>query len=64
MEYAFKAAKSSGLTAIAVRGADSVCFVTQVGGRGAGWLGLGERMSHLRRLDAVNLRVSSLHCLL
>lgn len=29
MEYAFKAAKSTGLTAIAVRGADSVCFVTQ-----------------------------------
>ena len=32
MEYAFKAAKSNGLTAIAVRGADSVCFVTQVRG--------------------------------
>lgn len=29
-EYAFKAAKSTGLTAIAVRGGDSVCFVTQV----------------------------------
>lgn len=29
-EYAFKAAKSTGLTAIAVRGSDSVCFVTQV----------------------------------
>jgi 20S proteasome subunit alpha 1 len=28
-EYAFKAAKSTGLTAIAVRGGDSVCFVTQ-----------------------------------
>jgi hypothetical protein len=28
-EYAFKAVKSSGLTSIAVRGADSVCFVTQ-----------------------------------
>lgn len=33
VEYAFKAAKSNGLTAIAVRGTDSVCFVTQVGGR-------------------------------
>ena len=32
MEYAFKAAKSNGLTAIAVRGADSVCFATQVRG--------------------------------
>jgi hypothetical protein len=30
VEYAFKAAKSTGLTAVAVRGADSVCFVTQV----------------------------------
>lgn len=30
VEYAFKAAKSTGLTAIAVRGVDSVCFVTQV----------------------------------
>ncbi|EFN51840.1 hypothetical protein CHLNCDRAFT_27583 [Chlorella variabilis] len=29
VEYAFKAAKSNGLTAIAVRGTDSVCFVTQ-----------------------------------
>ncbi|KAL4433631.1 hypothetical protein ABPG75_000072 [Micractinium tetrahymenae] len=29
VEYAFKAAKSTGLTAIAVRGVDSVCFVTQ-----------------------------------
>jgi len=28
-EYAFKAVKTSGLTAIAVRGADCVCFVTQ-----------------------------------
>ena len=33
VEYAFKAAKSSGLTAIAVRGADSVCFVTQARGQ-------------------------------
>ena len=32
VEYAFKAAKSNGLTAIAVRGADSVCFATQVRG--------------------------------
>ena len=30
-EYAFKAAKSGGLTAIAVRGTDSVVFATQVG---------------------------------
>lgn len=37
VEYAFKAAKSSGLTAIAVRGTDTVCFVTQVGV--AGWCG-------------------------
>ena len=34
VEYAFKAAKSSGLTAIAVRGTDTVCFVTQVRGYG------------------------------
>ena len=31
VEYAFKAAKSNGLTAIAVRGTDCVCFATQVG---------------------------------
>ena len=30
IEYAFKAAKSGGLTAIAVRGTDSVVFATQV----------------------------------
>lgn len=30
VEYAFKAAKSNGLTAIAVRGTDCVCFATQV----------------------------------
>lgn len=29
VEYAFKAVKTTGLTAVAVRGADCVCFVTQ-----------------------------------
>lgn len=28
-EYAFKAVKAAGITSIAVRGKDSVCFVTQ-----------------------------------
>ena len=28
-EYAFKAVKAEGVTSIAVRGKDSVCFVTQ-----------------------------------
>lgn len=29
IEYAFKAVKAAGITSIAVRGKDSVCFVTQ-----------------------------------
>ena len=29
VEYAFKAVKAAGITSIAVRGKDSVCFVTQ-----------------------------------
>lgn len=51
VEYAFKAVKAPGITAIAVRGKDSVCAVTQKKVRGGAgrrggvgvWVGLGER---------------------
>lgn len=36
VEYAFKAVKAPGITAIAVRGKDSVCAVTQKKVRGSG----------------------------
>ena len=53
VEYAFKAVKAAGITSIAVRGKDSVCFVTQkkVMVRGL----LGQAMTNSSRLAAAYL---------